>query len=120
MILCSEPWRNEPGNSDAYDRYALDTCKEYSIHRQCFTVRYAMINWLTAVRRRQGLWDDIIKQHFRLHGDEIVKTVKGWSRKNPGIRSFREQTGRLATVNTYQPGGPDLLSELETLIGKVR
>jgi len=120
MILCSEPWRNEPGNSDADDRYALNACKEYSIHRQCFTVRYATINWLTAVRKRKGLWDDIIRHHFKAHGDEILKTVKGWSRNNPGIRSFREQTGRLAAVNTYQPGGLDLLSELESLINKIR
>lgn len=120
MILCSEPWRNEPGNSDAYDRYALRTCQEYSTHRQCFTVRYAMINWLTAVRKRKGLWDDIIRQHFKVHGDEILKTVRGWSRKNPGIRSFRQQKGGYAAVNTYQPGGADLLAELESLMDKVR
>lgn len=120
MILCPEPWRNEPGNFDGYDRYALKACKEYSIHRQCFTVRYAMISWLMAVRKRQGLWDDIIKHHFKFHGDEILKTVKAWSRKNPGIRSFREQSGRLAAVDTYQAGGPDLLSELGSLIDRVR
>ena len=120
MILCSEPWRNEPGNNDDHDRYALDACRQYSIDRQCFTVRYAMINWLTSMERRKGLWDDVIRNHFKVHGDEILKTVKSWSRVNPGIRSFREQIREISAVRTYQPGGTDLFSELERLIVRLR
>ncbi|KAI9873636.1 MAG: hypothetical protein M1830_010767 [Pleopsidium flavum] len=120
MILCSEPWRNEPGNNNARDRYALDACKEYNIQRQCLTVRYAMLNWVTSVVKRRGLWDEIVRTHFKVNGDQILRTVKQWSRENPGIRSFREQTAELAAVRTYRRGGTDLLSELEKLMEKIR
>ncbi len=79
-----------------------------------------MLNWLTSVVKRRGLWDDIVRNHFKVNGDEILKTVKRWSRGNPGIRSFREQTAELAAVRTYRRGGTDLLSELEKLIDKTR
>lgn len=117
MIFCKEPWRNEPSNTNARDRHALEACANYNVQRQCLTVRYAMINWLS---KRKGLWHDVVRHHFQINSDEVLKTVKGWSRTNPGIRSFREQRSEMAAVRTYRRGGSDLLVELEKLIHQTR
>ncbi len=119
MILGEKyPWYIAPSNAGVPDSESIRYRDEYNLHRQCFTVRYAMLNWLSALGQREGLWNDIVREHFKVHGNEIIKTVKRWAKQNPGIESYREQRGVMGAVRTHQPRGMNLLSELESLLYK--
>ncbi|KAI9792941.1 MAG: hypothetical protein M1816_001263 [Peltula sp. TS41687] len=121
MILNAEPWRNEPGNGFAMDKVAVRTSRQYTLDRMALTVRFAMLPWLTDRRWWGGVWKDIVRNHFRFHGDGILKTVRRWAKDSSGIRNFREPQSPLEAVRTDAGfcGGRDLLQALEKVLSGV-
>lgn len=119
MILNDEPWRNEPGNGSAMDCVAQASSRQYTLDRMCLTIQFAILPWLLDPSWRRTIWRDIIKAHFRTHGDKILRTVGKWAKVSPGIRSLREPRSPVEAVVTYagRGAGKDLLKQLErTLI----
>ncbi|KAI9834449.1 MAG: hypothetical protein M1826_002603 [Phylliscum demangeonii] len=115
MILCDEPWRNEPGCGPAASPAALAACRQYSLDRMALTVRFALLPWLLDPAWKSGIWADAVRAHVRCHAPRIRRTVAAWAHLSPGIRAFREPTDRLEAVRTYAGPrrGRDLLPLLE-------
>ena len=124
MIFCDHPIGNEPG----YE-HLVGTEME-RIHNQLIearTVRYAMLDWLTNPKMRDGVWSDLVQSYFAAHSGKILNTVEKWAcRKGNFIRSFRGpqggehllteatalfKTGRQINVSGWSSS--DLLSELK-------
>ncbi|KAH7078438.1 hypothetical protein FB567DRAFT_631773 [Paraphoma chrysanthemicola] len=80
MILCDEPWYNEPGRETSYNRRAQNPHNPAAGYNQSIrqhTVRTAILGWLDDT---PGLWKDVIDQHFRKNADKILKTAVEWSK----------------------------------------
>jgi ubiquitin-protein ligase len=77
MILCDEPWYNEPGREKRPDPAAS---MAYNRLIQCLTLRYALTNWLDIKNLANPIWKDVIEKHFRLNGESILKSVRVWSK----------------------------------------
>ncbi|KAF3931227.1 hypothetical protein ABW19_dt0209934 [Dactylella cylindrospora] len=71
MILCEEPYYNEPG----YQNNANPTAsKNYNENVQLQSMRYAMNEWLS----HDGLWSDVVQNHFLSQTPEILTTTAGF------------------------------------------
>ncbi|KAL6150952.1 hypothetical protein ACJQWK_10911 [Exserohilum turcicum] len=90
MILCEEPWYNEPGREVGYHQSTAGSPSErYNQKLQGDTIRYALLEWL---EKPPGLWKDVVAHHFTQHGDAILKRVEEWANdieKQPLKRSQR-------------------------------
>lgn len=119
MILNAEPWRNEPGNGFATDKTAMKISRLYTLDRMALTVRFAILPWLTDRRWWGGIWKDIVRTHFKMHREKVLKTVRKWAKESLGIRNFREPQSPLEGVKTDagSKGGKDLLYALEKALG---
>jgi hypothetical protein len=78
MILCEEPWYNEPGREAAYRKSSSGQgpAASYNQNIRQHTVRTAMLEWLD---KPSPLWNDVIKEHFTANADEILHTAVKWS-----------------------------------------
>ncbi|KAF1913835.1 hypothetical protein BDU57DRAFT_520884 [Ampelomyces quisqualis] len=78
MILCEEPWYNEPGRELSYCRgQGEGPSASYNQHIRQHTVRTAMLEWLD---KPPALWKDVIDQHFTANADKILHTAVEWSK----------------------------------------
>ncbi|KAF3921025.1 hypothetical protein AA313_de0200887 [Arthrobotrys entomopaga] len=68
MILCGEPYYNEPGYQNHPDATASRT---YNQNVQHNSIRLAMTDWLSY----DGLWNDVIQTHFLANTEEILSTT---------------------------------------------
>jgi ubiquitin-protein ligase len=76
MILCEEPWYNEPGRESSYTRLASGGPSDrYNRKTREHTVRYAILGWLN---KTPELWKDVVTYHFTEHGNDILKKVEEW------------------------------------------
>ncbi|KAL5117759.1 hypothetical protein ACEQ8H_004369 [Pleosporales sp. CAS-2024a] len=89
MILCEEPWYNEPGREASYEgsSSAEGPSAVYNAALTRHTVRTAMLDWL---ERPPALWKDVVDQHFSANADKILQTAVEWSeitvtRRSPGL-----------------------------------
>ncbi len=121
MILVPEPWRNEPGNGNAYDPEAKRLCHHYTLQRQALTTRYAILPWLRDRRLKDGVWKKEVGTYYGLHKRRVWMRVKEWSVSSWGIRSFREPMSMLEAVRTFEEGGrgTDLLKVLSEVLGSL-
>ncbi|KAF1942141.1 hypothetical protein EJ02DRAFT_403007 [Clathrospora elynae] len=83
MILCEEPWYNEPGREAGYHQGTGPSVAYNQTIRE-HTVRYAMLGWLD---KPSPLWQDVVDQHFKQNGDAILKTVEDWAKAKNSTQS---------------------------------
>ncbi|KAH6620315.1 hypothetical protein C7974DRAFT_271050, partial [Boeremia exigua] len=77
MVLCEQPWYNEPGREHAFGYEEAEVASEaYNRRIRELTVEIAMINWLEKI---PAIWEDVVKRHFRSNADKILRTVTEWS-----------------------------------------
>jgi ubiquitin-protein ligase len=76
MILCEEPWYNEPGREAGYSKAAGGPSEMYNRKIREHTTRFAILEWLD---RPPPLWKDVVDQHFKQNGNAILKTVEEWA-----------------------------------------
>ncbi|KAF2192575.1 hypothetical protein K469DRAFT_654226 [Zopfia rhizophila CBS 207.26] len=79
MILCEEPFYNEPGSENAASTAAS---RAYNLSVRKENVRWAILNWLeTPVN---PIWNDIVAQHFRKNANKILEIVMRWESEDTG------------------------------------
>lgn len=84
MVLCEQPWYNEPGREDSYSSSPAKSASEhYNRRLRELTVRLAMIDWL---EKMPPIWEDVIKQHFQSNADKILRTVVEWRKQSQPVR----------------------------------
>lgn len=89
MILCEEPWYNEPGREAGYTRSPNSPSAKYNKKIREHTVRTAILAWLD---KPPLLWKDVVNHHFREHGNAILKTVEEWTKeKATGANKSRSE-----------------------------
>jgi hypothetical protein len=79
MILCEEPWYNEPGREASYGRSNLTEgpSASYNAIIRRHTLSTAILDWL---KKTTPLWKDVIDQHFTTNADKILRTAVEWSK----------------------------------------
>ncbi|KAI4950987.1 hypothetical protein J4E86_007496 [Alternaria arbusti] len=75
MILCEEPWYNEPGREAGYTRSPNGPSSMYNRKIRDHTVRTAILAWLD---EPPPLWKDVVDFHFKQQGNTILRTVEEW------------------------------------------
>jgi hypothetical protein len=78
MILCEEPWYNEPGREATYrpgSKNVRSSSYNQKIRRD--TIGVAMLGWLN---QPQSLWKDVLGHHFTANSDKILHTAVEWSK----------------------------------------
>ncbi|RVD80544.1 uncharacterized protein DFL_008439 [Arthrobotrys flagrans] len=74
MILCAEPYYNEPGYEQMF---APKASKSYNQNVQLNSMRLAMADWLAY----SGLWDEVVQAHFLAYAEEILSTTRDFVNK---------------------------------------
>lgn len=117
MIFVRDPGENEPGGSGSNTAYNRKI--------ETFTV-ISIISWIKHSTLRDSIWRDPVVDHFKRNAENILATVRGWSKQNPQIKKFQKNFYSPSafapppTSSTGQSGAPppkpqerDLLKELE-------
>ncbi|KAI4956005.1 hypothetical protein J4E91_000215 [Alternaria rosae] len=78
MILCEEPWYNEPGREAGYTRSLNGPSAMYNRKIRDHTARTAILAWLD---EPPPLWKDVVDFHFKQQGNTILKTVEEWAKE---------------------------------------
>jgi ubiquitin-protein ligase len=83
MILCEEPWYNEPGRENNVE-HGQQNYRSVSYNQQVrrLTVCYAMLTWL---HLPSPLWKDVVIEHFTKNGNKILETVSEWVTEKPAL-----------------------------------
>lgn len=76
MILCAEPWYNEPGREA---RPNLAASVDYNRYIQTLTIPHALTSWLRHGKVHDPVWKEVIEKHFRFNGRAILRSVRAWS-----------------------------------------
>ncbi|KAI9700118.1 MAG: hypothetical protein M1836_002652 [Candelina mexicana] len=113
QIFCETPYQNEPGFAD--EPKESNRALRYNAKIQALTVNFAMLYWLNSKSQMGGIWASVIKQHYRLRGKNILKTVKKWASGNPHLRRF----GYSGLTEPLPRGSRDLVAELEEALRRV-
>ncbi|KAG7005154.1 polyamine transporter tpo5 [Physcia stellaris] len=114
MILCDYPWTNEPG----HDREAHSSkSRQLNLKLQACTLHYAVLDWLRDAKKRDGLWQEVVKEYFATNGEAVMATAYRWAKSNPAIRSFVPPNWGDEIASNVCGGrfnsGRDLISDLE-------
>lgn len=123
MILCEEPWYNEPGREAAYHRGSgHNPAEAYNQVVREHTVRYAMLNWLD---KPPQLWQAVVDHHFKANANQILQTANDWAKmKTPtqtsrprydGIEDFDYSMPSMGNVLGLGPEKGDISSLLPRL-----
>jgi hypothetical protein len=80
MILCDEPWTNEPGRD--MTRGSLPSL-QYNHRIRKLTTEWALVPWAKDFEKGSQveniLWSEITNKHFQLNVDRILYTTERWS-----------------------------------------
>jgi hypothetical protein len=76
MILCQEPWYNEPGREFTKQP---EQSQEFNQMIQGWTVNIAIKDWLS--QRKHRIWSEVLDRHFRASADAIILTAERWARE---------------------------------------
>jgi ubiquitin-protein ligase len=71
MILCDEPWCNEPGRDN--HRGTVES-QNYNKQIRSMTLQTAMQGWFS----KENLWSEVVKKHFEQNASQIIKTMSVW------------------------------------------
>jgi ubiquitin-protein ligase len=96
MILCEEPWYNEPGREAGYTRSTTGPSAIYNRKIREYTVRAAILAWLN---EPPPLWDDVVDYHFKQQGNTILKIVEEWAKNADEAK--KTSTGRAMPLAEY-------------------
>jgi hypothetical protein len=108
MILCEEPWFNEPGNTYANHLNSKNggPSATYNQRVRQDTIDVAILGWLN--QPPQSLWKAVMDQHFTANADIILHTAVDWSKsKTKENSSFAAGVlGTTADFGSYMMSGP--------------
>ena len=94
MIFNDEPFRNEPGFENVRGWDAKRYSRSYNQRVQAFTVRFALLDWLSPSNMQRSIWKDVAATYFRCNSSKILSTVQQWANTNPEIQQYTGGDGR--------------------------
>ena len=94
MIFCEEPWCNEPGRENSA---GSQQSKDYNRTVQGWTVQHAMAEWLKQVGD-EGIWSDIVVQHFQTSGSEIFAKAEEWRVSSTAMEQLKAGLGQVGVA----------------------
>ncbi|MCJ1394315.1 hypothetical protein MMC18_007193 [Xylographa bjoerkii] len=117
MIFNDEPFRNEPGLENVRGWDAKRCSQQYSQRVQAFTVRFAILDWLSESHVQGSVWKDVIEKYFQFNGNKILSTVQKWADTNPEIEQYTGMDGRGYSEGDgyFSLGRPKFVNLLEDL-----
>ena len=80
MVFCDEPWYNEPGHEIpgvARTRGGASSAQKYNSFVRSRVVQYCILPWF----KDQGIWGEIVSQHFRTNRQRMLATTQRWARE---------------------------------------
>lgn len=81
MVLCQEPWYNEPGHEEIAKlddpKHVSAVTSRYNQEIRRVTLSTAIMGW---VKQTPDLWKDVVDQHFKTHANDILRTAVEWSK----------------------------------------
>ncbi|KAK6516943.1 hypothetical protein TWF506_006823 [Arthrobotrys conoides] len=95
MILCAEPYYNEPGYEQSPNHKAS---KAYNENVQFNNIRLGMTEWLEYT----GLWDDVLQAHFLAYAEEILSTTHGFVQSS-NVNAPAPYTGNFVIPALMEP-----------------
>ena len=117
MIFTSEPFYNEPGEeSRVRGARAKSLSTQYNQLRQSWTVRFAMIDWLSNPSMRDGIWKDVITKYYAFNRNKVLATARRWALHNSQIQNYQGQGTRWDKSLFSFMKGHDLLKQLENAV----
>lgn len=119
MILCGEPWYNEPGRETRANELRS---QQYNFQIQGLTTRYAITQQLKdyveslthPAAHNHRYFPDVVERHFRTNGPNILKTLRGWEKKQA---EFKQKLPQLA--KEFPPQMPMFTSMPNTNLQKL-
>ncbi|TCD63872.1 hypothetical protein EIP91_004811 [Steccherinum ochraceum] len=116
MILCDEPYLNEPAWANGS---GSPQSKAYSANVRRMVVKTAMLGNL---KNPPEPFADVIRTHFRIKADTLVKQLDDWLEQDDGKLTVPENHGQSRSPPTDDPNGNGLradVDELKTLLTKI-
>ncbi|KAF1978222.1 hypothetical protein BU23DRAFT_550285 [Bimuria novae-zelandiae CBS 107.79] len=112
MVLCEEPWFNEPGRELAYARNGtkISASRNYNNDIRALTVEHAITAYATSP---PALWRDVVDYHFKANADSILETVQGWANEINNITE--KHADDPYQMYNIQRGGSSLRMQLSSL-----
>ena len=123
MIFNDEPFRNEPGFEAVRGWDAQRYSQQYNQRVQVFTVRFALLDWLSRSNLHRTIWEDVVEKYFQFNGNKILSTVQKWASINPEIEQYTAMNGRGYSEGDEfsslgRPKSMNLLSELQAALAQ--
>ncbi|KAE9964581.1 hypothetical protein BLS_008218 [Venturia inaequalis] len=97
MILCAEPWYNEPGR-EVRPNPAISA--DYNRYIQGLTIPHALTSWLRRDKVDDPIWKEVIEKHFHFNGQAILRSVRAWSEE---AEEYLRKTALLAPMIRSPP-----------------
>ncbi|KAH8092454.1 ubiquitin conjugating enzyme family protein [Cristinia sonorae] len=109
MILCEEPYLNEPAWSSSTGTPAS---KAYSANVRRMVVKTAMLGNL---KNPPEPFTDVIRTHFRIKAQSIIKQLDDWLEQDDGKLTSGENSGHTRAPNGDDPNGNGLRADVDEL-----
>jgi hypothetical protein len=122
MILCEEPWYNEPGREAAYQRgNEQSPTVSYNQTIRQHTVRTAMLEWLN---KTPPLWKDVVDQHFTENANKILQTVLDWSKSKTAVGTrpmgYEDDFSAISQLMAARSSANGMTGNLTTLLPQLQ
>lgn len=120
MIFCEHPYENEPGFEGAHlARNPQMRAKEhrYNLKLQTYTMRYAILDWMSKDSMRNGIWHDVVNKYFFFNGKALLQKAKIWEASNEFFRFFNCANGNPDDYQRVHGERMTLLQEMKYFVG---
>ncbi|KAL2373161.1 hypothetical protein BDBG_03567 [Blastomyces gilchristii SLH14081] len=118
MVLSEDPYRQEPAHSGEVGPQADAQARKYILDSRPLNVKYAMIDWLREPGKRNGIWMNVVRAHFRINKTQILQKVNGWAREDSRISKWRSSQ-QSTRAFTFQQRVWNLPGELRRELDKL-
>ncbi|KAL6712569.1 hypothetical protein ACN47E_000446 [Coniothyrium glycines] len=106
MIFCDDPMQNEPGQGTVSSNFARsDMVSSYNRAVRGLTVQYGHLHW---AQNPSSLWKDVVKEHFRKSGDDILKLAERWANDSGGSTPYGRPGMSMGMAMAWEMGGPEI------------
>jgi len=91
MVLCDEPWFNEPGREHSYSHQKEQSLR-YNKDIQVLTVRWAISDFVARHKEavtegRKMVWQDVVERYLESNREKLRASVTEWAKTNPKLEN---------------------------------
>lgn len=102
LILCEEPWYNEPGREASYRKGTDGPSKSYNQVLQQDTIRTAILGWTD---QTPSIWKDVVDYHFQSNSNKILQSAEKWLQAKSLLASGGHGLGGFGMFPAEMPPG---------------